>query len=477
MRLKGNNYYINIINYVIVIIYSKLWVDKYVPKTSKDIIGNIENIDKIKLFLENNIKGGLLITGYSGVGKTLISHIILKEYGYNIVEFNSSNYNTPTSFKDKLKMIINNCNITMMTSKKYKTAIIIDELDGICRSNNSFMSEIKNYIENKNNTYISNEVPIICISTKLNNSINKLLLICTHIKLTKPDKKDILLFIDKICKNENIILNIKNKELLVKNSQYDFRKVLQVLENIKMYFKDSPPSHSDILNTINTFSEKDIDSSLYESIYSINNNKINYFELLGLYNCDKSHIPYLIHQNYNKNLKYNFKDTYKNKLDKMNLYNEYMIESSIMDNYIHKNNKWNMTDYIGILSCGSANYTLNDQNEPKIVKYSKIETSPIFSKINYQYYNLKMINNISRKLNISYEHFHEYTFRIYKYFIFNKPDINEYGKFLYFIKKCGLTSEDFNKSIKLSYLYTTYTRLYTTKKKKELIKIFNNMLI
>ena len=226
--------------------YSKLWVDKYVPKTSNDIIGNIENIDKIKSFLENNIKGGLLITGYSGVGKTLISHIILKESGYNIVEFNSSNYNTPTSFKDKLKMIINNCNITMMTSKKYKTAIIIDELDGICRSNNSFMSEIKNYIENKNNTYISNEVPIICISSKLNNSINKLLLICTHIKITKPDKKDILLFIDKVCKNENIILNIKNKELLVKNSQYDFRKVLQVLENIKMYFKDSPPSHSDI---------------------------------------------------------------------------------------------------------------------------------------------------------------------------------------------------------------------------------------
>ena len=200
-------------------------------------------------------------------------------------------------------------------------------------------------------------------------------------------------------------------------------------------------------------------------------------ELLRVYEYDKSHIPYIIHQNYNKNMKHNVKDTFRNKLDKMNMYYEYMTDSSIIERFIHKNNAWSMLDYVGIMSCGTANYTLNDSNNVKNIKYSKIESSPIFSKISYQYYNLKMMNTITKKLHISYEHFHEYTFRIYKYFILNQPNIDEYGDFLYFIKKRGLTLVDFNKSIKLSYLYSTYSHLYTKKKKKELEKIFNNMFI
>ena len=76
--------------------FSKLWVDKYIPKKSEDIIGNIDNIKLIKKWLNHfkniekfpNFKNGLLISGKPGIGKTISTHVLLKEAGYDIIEFN-----------------------------------------------------------------------------------------------------------------------------------------------------------------------------------------------------------------------------------------------------------------------------------------------------------------------------------------------------------------------------------------------------
>ena len=137
-----------------------------------------------------------------------------------------------------------------------------------------------------------------------------------------------------------------------------------------------------------------------------------------------------------------------------------------------------MYKYVGILSCQSANIQLNSNiKKKKPLKYIKMKNSPIFSKLNYQYYNLKLTNNISRKLNIGYMNFHEYTFKIYKYFILKKPNINEYKYFLKYLKESNISYTDFDKSIKLSYLYESYRGIYTNKKKKELLKVYNHFIL
>ena len=73
--------------------------------------------------------------------------------------------------------------------------------------------------------------------------------------------------------------------------------------------------------------------------------------------------------------------------------------------------------------------------------------------------------------------FHEYTFKIYKYFILKKPNINEYKYFLKYLKESNISYTDFDKSIKLSYLYESYRGIYTNKKKKELLKVYNHFIL
>ena len=77
------------------------WVDKYRPKTSNDILGNADNIIQIKEWLQNfkdkqihnqkTFKNAILISGSPGIGKTTAAHIMLKEAGFDTIEFNVQN--------------------------------------------------------------------------------------------------------------------------------------------------------------------------------------------------------------------------------------------------------------------------------------------------------------------------------------------------------------------------------------------------
>jgi hypothetical protein len=50
-----------------------LWIDKYTPKTLDDIIGHIDNINKIKLWLEHfynkksKTSGSIIVSGIHGI--------------------------------------------------------------------------------------------------------------------------------------------------------------------------------------------------------------------------------------------------------------------------------------------------------------------------------------------------------------------------------------------------------------------------
>ena len=69
------------------------WLTKYKPVKSDDIIGNKENIEYIRKFLNlfsqkkvDNKKipnPNLLITGKNGIGKSLMVDLILQEYDFD----------------------------------------------------------------------------------------------------------------------------------------------------------------------------------------------------------------------------------------------------------------------------------------------------------------------------------------------------------------------------------------------------------
>ena len=104
---------------------SSLWVDKYRPINVNDIIGNSNEIMLIRKWLNvfktnqpyKGFKNCILISGPPGIGKTSTVHILLKEQGYDIIEFNASELRTSKIISDKLETILSGKSIQMIFNK------------------------------------------------------------------------------------------------------------------------------------------------------------------------------------------------------------------------------------------------------------------------------------------------------------------------------------------------------------------------
>lgn len=130
-----------------------LWSDKYKPKSIDDMVGNKKNIDTIKKWLSDfknkktNVERALFISGPPGIGKTTIAHLILKEFDYEIIEFNASDVRSQKSVKDNLLKILNNTNVSLMQDNKLRDiGIIMDEVDGMSSGDRGGVSELVSII-------------------------------------------------------------------------------------------------------------------------------------------------------------------------------------------------------------------------------------------------------------------------------------------------------------------------------------------
>ena len=98
-----------------------LFVEKYKPRTSRDLIGNqrciqqlkshLINWDKIKLSTgkgKRATKKGVLLSGQPGIGKTSAINVVANELGYTTIEFNASDTRSKKSLKNVIEQSLNN---------------------------------------------------------------------------------------------------------------------------------------------------------------------------------------------------------------------------------------------------------------------------------------------------------------------------------------------------------------------------------
>jgi replication factor C large subunit len=103
----------------------KLLVDKYRPKTAKDIKGHVESVNKLRGFLEGTRKAAL-IYGKTGIGKTASVYALANELNYEVLEVNASDFRN----KDQVNSVIGGAaNQASLFGKK--KIVLVDELDGI----------------------------------------------------------------------------------------------------------------------------------------------------------------------------------------------------------------------------------------------------------------------------------------------------------------------------------------------------------
>lgn len=368
------------------------WLEKYRPNKLNDFIGDKDQIKKILTFLKQftdkaekeTIVPTIIISGPNGIGKTLLVDLALSELSIN--KHNVSIDNIVITRKSKNKKTESNNNKTVkdyyMSLCNYKfdligtltsklSALVFDDVSSI---SNIKEKEIIKALVKINNKF--KKMPIIIIANeKYHKTVNEIRKLVTYSKskdnkfvneiiMKCPDHNQLILFIKKICNNENIKLAVSKKDNIydeiIEHSQYDIRRLVDILNELKMLYKNKDITIENFLNLKETSKTKDINHGIYEATRMILNNYDNIDNILNIYSDDRATMPLMIHENYLSNIQYQYaKLPVKDKLDMMYDISKSISESDKIDGIIYSNQYWNLQSVHGFYACVFPSYFIN----------------------------------------------------------------------------------------------------------------------
>lgn len=323
---------------------NELWTEEFRPKSIENYIGNNENVNLIKDWIINHknktddTKKFLILHGSPGVGKTTLAHIIFNEYGYDVLEFNASDQRTKKKIKDKISCI---GKYSIINFKE--VGLIMDEIDGIAGGDKGSINEFIKIIYSKGKTF---KFPVICTCNSIKDKkLIPLLKKSLVIQINKPTKRNLNILLTKIIDKKKININNTDKQLIIKNSNNDYRSLIN---NIFQYY---------LLNSVNYLQKEEFELEMQN--LNLNDNLSNLEFLLKnnidhnyLYTyCESNDLFYYLNllENYLSILKTNKQSNLKNITKILDNYNY----CEVLKKFLYNNQYWELNNYItyvGILS-------------------------------------------------------------------------------------------------------------------------------
>jgi replication factor C subunit 1 len=201
-----------------------MFTTKYRPNIISHFIGNKSVIQPfIKWLLEWNPENKntkcALISGVSGVGKSLLVELILKKHDYNIINLSIDDERDKESISQNIKPLLR----TKKTFDGQENCLVVSDIDSLS-GDYGFISTLTECIK-------ETQIPIICIcDDRYSQSIKPILNYCFDIKLVKPSYDDVYRLIYKVVTTENIKISKSYVDKLYEQSNGDIRFILNNLQ-------------------------------------------------------------------------------------------------------------------------------------------------------------------------------------------------------------------------------------------------------
>lgn len=240
------------------------WVEKYRPKNLDEIISHKDSISTLKTLIKNKCLPHLLFYGPPGTGKTSCIMACAKElygkyYPYMVMELNASDDRGIEVVRNKIKQFVTSENVFFGINpndrKNIFKLVILDEADAMTADAQAILRKVvEKYTYNTRFCLICNYIQNINLALQSR---------CTRFRFSPMTRKDVEIKIDEISNAEKIKVDKSGIDTIIKISNGDMRKVINILQSTSMI---SPIVSENTVNKCLGYPTRNAINSIYESL-------------------------------------------------------------------------------------------------------------------------------------------------------------------------------------------------------------------
>ena len=184
------------------------WTDKYRPSSLSEVIGHRSEISQLRDWLQQWSLGvpekrGVLITGPPGIGKTTVVHLLAKEGGYAVTEYNASDTRSVSALRGAFALGM---------KRLRREVIVMDEVDGL--SERGGVVEVASIVKRST-------VPIFCIANERGPKLKPLTAVCVEMRFSRPVRSSIAVGLERILRAEGQTVSRTDLEALCERNGND----------------------------------------------------------------------------------------------------------------------------------------------------------------------------------------------------------------------------------------------------------------
>ncbi|MGC9060805.1 MAG: replication factor C large subunit [Thermoplasmata archaeon] len=230
---------------------SEMWVEKYRPRLLKEVIGNKQALEKLKIWGEEWASGkikkkAVILSGKPGIGKTSAAHALANEFGWLPIEVNASDARNAKSIDN----IILRGGIygDLFGSQTRKKLLIIDEADNLYERIQDGIADEEEEVEEEEKKDYSDRGGASAIIRAILQTKNPIILIvndeyeltrkgrfkdlCEIIRFKRVEKREIKKLLAKIADAENLKIPESTIEMIAERSNGDVRSAVNDLQSL-----------------------------------------------------------------------------------------------------------------------------------------------------------------------------------------------------------------------------------------------------
>jgi len=209
---------------------TKIWCEKFRPKTFEDIMGQKHIVDKVKAMVKQKNLPHQLYAGPAGVGKTSLILIVAKElYGDswqdNVLELNASDQRGIDIVRNEVKNFARTKSLTGIPK-----ICILDEADSLTKE---AQQALRRTMEK-----FSNSCRFCLLANYSSKIIEPIQSRCAVFRFKPLTKEEITIIINNVADKENLKIGNKATDILCEISEGDVRRVYNVLQSCSSISKE-----------------------------------------------------------------------------------------------------------------------------------------------------------------------------------------------------------------------------------------------